>query len=147
MMPLGWLQMDLEKSKSILKCLNLCGRDGSSSQVRVPHFCGLKTIAGKRRERGNSTLSLLFQLSLIFFCFWEAFSPSATGTWKWAFTLSQQWHRDRKLTAPKVVARLKISVRAEVLWPDGCLQLPFPMQWQTEQDWGEKLCLLCWQHG
>jgi len=116
--------MDLDKSKNILKCLSLRGREGSSSQMGVAHLCGLKTMARKRRERGNSTLSLFFVLSLAF-CLPGSFLPlSGRHSKMRVFTLSQWWHRDRKLTGPKVVARLKISLCMQL--PHGCLLLPMP---------------------
>lgn len=145
----GWSWMDLEKSKTILKCLSLRGREGSSSQMGIAHLCGLKTTARKRRERGNSSLSLIFLVCFCFFSFLDAFSHSLTGTWKWGNSLwasggtgigswqdQMLWLRWRSICAS--------SYQMDA-YSFPCLS--FPAQWRAEQGWGDKLCLLCWQHG
>lgn len=122
-------------------------REDSISQMGVVHLWALKIIARGGEEA--TQLCLSFSCILLLFFLPESFLPFSDRYLKMrAFTLGQWWHRDRKPTGPKVVARLKISLCMQL--PDVCLLLPMPSlpcAMVAEQGWGDELWLLCWQHG
>lgn len=105
MMPHEWPWMDLEKSKNIIKCLSLWGREGSCPQMGV--FC-LSFSCPLPAPPQTPRPAIL-----------DAFSPSLIGTWKQEHSL---WGSSGTGIGSCQGQRLKFSLCVQL--PDSCLLLP-----------------------